>query len=146
MNGNQRTNINLSNGDSTFNVELTDIYGYKYTESKTLSVNSSSTNTVGSNIIPTITTINPKDRDSRISLYAGDSFNLRFSISVGTDVREVSIFLDNTSIQNATAGDVFVIPVGTSGLTPGIHALRISLIDGNMKTAERRISVNVLPK
>jgi hypothetical protein len=42
------------------------------------------------------------------------TFNLRFTINVGTANREIQVLVDDTSIQNATAGDMFVIPVGTT--------------------------------
>ncbi len=100
MNGSERITMNLKNGENTFSIELTDIYGYRYTESKTLKIG---TNTVSTVTGPQITTINPKDNDSRITLYAGNSFNLRFSTSVGTEAREISIFLDDVLIQSATA-------------------------------------------
>lgn len=107
--------MNLANGDNTFSVELIDIYGYTYTESKTIKIgNSTSSTSSNTNIDPQITTINPKNGNNRVTLYAGDSFNLRFSIAVGTESREISISLDDTSIQNAAAGDVFVVPIGTT--------------------------------
>lgn len=147
-NGKQRTNLELKNGDNTFTVELIDRYGYTYTESKTLKIwnGDSSNGNLGSNEPPKITTINPKDNDTRISLYSGDSFNLRFNIAVSTEAREVSVLLDNTSIQNATAGDLFVIPVGTSGVSAGNHTLTIKVIDGNMRTVERKISLTVMTR
>ena len=103
-NGSQRSSMSLRNGENTFMIELTDIYGYTYTDSKTLIIGNGITTTDGSSIKnPTISTINPKNSDTRISLFSGDSFNLRFSISVGTEAREVSVFLDGVSIQNASA-------------------------------------------
>lgn len=80
MNGTQRTALDLKNGENTFTVEVTDAFGYKYSESKTLRIGSQTT--TNPDTIPTITMINPKNQDSRITLYSGDSFNLRFSVSV----------------------------------------------------------------
>lgn len=146
-NASERTTMNLANGDNTFSVELTDIYGYKYTESKTIKIGDSTSSTPSNtNIDPQITTINPKNGDNRVTLYAGDSFNLRFSIAIGTESREISISLDDTSIQNAAAGDVFVVPIGTSWLSAGNHILKIKLIDGNMKTVEKRITLFVMSR
>lgn len=140
--------MNLTNGDNTFTVELVDNFGYKYTESRTIKIGNSNTSSsqTNTNIDPQITTTNPRNSDSRISLYAGDSFNLRFSITVGTESREISITLDDKTIQNATAGDVFVVPVSTSGFSVGNHTLKIKLIDGNLKTTERKIILSILAR
>lgn len=145
-NGNQRTTMNVKNGDNTFTIELTDIFGFVYTESKTLSIWSGIPTTEQKNKEPTITTLNPKNNDNHISLYSGDSFNLRFSISVGTETREVSVLLDTATIQNATAWDLFVIPVGTSWVSTGNHTLTIRLIDGNMRTVEKQMSLTIIPR
>lgn len=146
INASERVSLNLKKWENTFSIEIIDIYGYKYTESKTLKIGNADAGTSETNIEPQITTINPKSGDTRITLYAGDSFNLRFSVTVGTEAREISITLDDTTIQNASAGDVFVVPIGTSWLSTGNHTLKIKLIDGNMKTVEKRITVSVMDR
>jgi len=102
MNGTQRSSMVLKNGDNTFTIELTDIYGYTYSESKTLKIGTESISNT-SNQTPTLTMINPKSQDTNINLYSGDSFNLRFNINVATEAREVTVLIDNTIIQNASA-------------------------------------------
>ena len=146
-NGSQRSTLNLKNGENTITIELTDIYGFIYSESKTLSISWGEKPTANQSIIdPHITTLNPKNQDAHVNLYSGDSFNLRFSITVGTENREVSVLLDSTSIQNATAWDLFVIPVGTSWVSPGEHTITIRLIDGTMKTTEKKIGLTILSR
>ena len=144
LNGSQRTTMNVKNGDNTFTIELTDIYGFLYSESKTLKIWTWDSPQEQSSIAPQIIMLNPKEWDIHVNLYSWDSFNLRFSISLGTEAREVSVLLDSTSIQNATAWDVFVIPVWTSGISTGDHTLTIRLIDGNLRTVEKRISLSIL--
>ena len=146
INGNQRTTMNVKSGDNSFTIELTDIYGFLYSESKTLKIWIGDFSQGQTGITPQITTLNPKEWDTHVNLYAWDSFNLRFSISLGTEIREISVLLDSTSIQNATAWDVFVIPVWTSGVSAGSHTLTIRLIDGNMHTVEKKIALTILSR
>ncbi len=146
MNGSQRSSMSLKQWENTFFIELTDIYGYIYTESKTLMIGEAGTNPSWISKDPTITTMNPKNTDTRITLFAGDSFNLRFTTQISTDAREISVSIDGESIQNATAWELFVIPVGTAGITPGNHTLKIRVIDGNMKSAEKNIILTVLKR
>lgn len=144
MNGTERTSINLKDGENTFIIELTDIYGYLYREIKTINIGDSPVSGVSRK--PTITMINPRNSDTWINLYTGDSFNLRFSTDISTDVREITVSFDDKIIQNATAGDLFVIPVGTTGITPGKHTLKITIMDGNMQKDEKTITVTILPR
>ena len=95
---------------------------------------------------PTITLTNPRTNNPKINLYAGDTFNLRFNIAVATPEREVNVKIDNTSIQTSSVGDLFVIPVGTSGLATGNHTLTVSVTDGKLRKSERQISLTILPR
>jgi penicillin-binding protein 1A len=150
-NGKERVSINLVNGSSTIIVEAIDKYGFRYTESKTIIANegnnqspeiSPTTSNTNTNTAVKINIIKPEDKS--INLYEGMTFNLRFSVDIGTANREIQVLVDNVSIQNATSGDMFVIPVGTTWLAPGKHTLKIIAIDGNYKKTEETISLNIM--
>lgn len=146
--GKERVSLSLLNGSSVITVEVIDQYGFKYTESKTVIANENWTQWTESGTTPTndttlkINVINP--RGGNINLYEGTTFNLRFSVDIATANREIQVLVDNTSIQNATAWDMFVIPVWTAGLTPGKHTLKIIAIDGNFKKIEQSITLTIL--
>jgi penicillin-binding protein 1A len=146
--GKERISISLSDKSSTISTEVIDQFGFKYTESKTIVANESWTqvsqeiSTPTNNSVIKITVIKPDNKT--INLYEWMTFNLRFTINVGTANREIQVLVDDTSIQNATAGDMFVIPVGTTWLSPGKHLLKIIVIDGNFKKVEQNITLNIL--
>ena len=116
--GSARTALVLESGEHIFEVEVTDIYGFLYTKTQTLLIgNGVNTGNSGSTKSPTISLINPRESSPRISLYSGDTFNLRFSVDAGTAQREVSVTIDGNVVQSASSGDIFVIPIGSQGLT-----------------------------
>lgn len=113
LNGTNRGTFQLKDGEHTIEVELVDRFGFSYRESKTLKIGSSALTTITTGVDPTITMINPKPSDTGLSLYAGDKFNLRFSVQSATEAREITVTIDDKLIQSATAGDVFMFPVGS---------------------------------
>lgn len=162
--GTDRVSTNTINADSNVTVELVDIYGYKYTKSGSsgatnLNNNATTSDTPlpglpelheettvneASNVAPRITVTNPTR--SSISVYSGDTFNLRFNTQVGTTRRTVSVSVDGAPIRSATSGESFVIPVDTSNLEPGNHTLNITLTDGNGKTDSKSITLTILAR
>ena len=73
-------------------------------------------------------------------------FNLRFQTSISTVVREVVVTIDDAVVQSATTGDVFVFPVGATGLSAGKHTVKISVTDANFQTASSSFVLNILPR
>ncbi len=142
MTGSARTSIDLKNGDHTFIVEINDIYGFTYTESRTITIGWIS----NSGWNPTIALINPKEANPKINLYSGDNFNLRFSVNISTSAREIAIFIDDKVVHNASAWDLFMIPITSSWLSVWSHVLRIQVLDGNMNKAEKNIQFTILPR
>ena len=63
-----------------------------------------------------------------------------------TASREISISIDGKTLQTATAGDIFVIPISSQGISVGTHTLKVVAIDGNMASAEKNISLTILPR
>jgi penicillin-binding protein 1A len=132
----------------TITVEVIDIYGYKYSQSKTLvewTISSSGQLTVsGSTEPPVITMINPKWKN--LNLYSGDPFNLRFRVDITTANREVQVLIDDVISQTATSGDVFVIPMSSAGLSEGIHTVSITAIDGEFRRTQKNFTLTVLAR
>lgn len=89
---------------------------------------------------------NPRGNDASVNLYSGDKFNLRFSITVGTDSREVNVSMDGKNITTATSGDIFIIPVSSDGISVGKHTISITLMDSNLKKTTKNVTLNVLPR
>lgn len=149
-NGKERIAVVFTPGGNEMSVQLVDRFGFTYTESKTLLENGTESSwwenstTSNSNWVPTINMINPKS--GSISIYEGTTFNLRFWVTIGTANREIQVLVDNISIQNATSGDMFVIPVGSAGLEAGKHTLKIIATDGNFQKAEKVITLNILKR
>jgi hypothetical protein len=134
--------------EPTITVELIDIYGYKYSESKTLTSSVSSGNleesSTGATAPPVITMINPKWQN--LNLYSGDPFNLRFRANISTANREVQVLIDGVLSQTATSGELFVIPMSSAGLSDGIHTVKITVIDGEFRKTEKSFTLTVLPR
>ncbi len=143
MTGSARNSIDLKNGDHTFTVALVDIYGFTYTESTTISIGWWPSL---SGKAPSIGLLNPKGVNPKISLYSGDTFNLRFNVDVSTSAREVTLFMDDAVLQNASAGELFVIPISSAWLSNWSHTLRIEVLDGNMNTAKKTIQLTIIPR
>jgi hypothetical protein len=125
-------------------IEAIDIYGYKYSESVIGSPNTNTGSISESKTPPTIAMINPKS--SSLNLYEEDTFNLRFQTSISTVVREISVTIDDTIIQSATTGDIFVFPVGTTGLAQGKHTVKITVTDANLQSVSKSFVLNILPR
>ena len=67
-------------------------------------------------------------------------------MDISTANREIQVIVDDRIIQNANSGDVFVIPVGSTGLEPGKHTLKIIVTDGNFQKTEKNITLNILKR
>ncbi len=162
--GSGRINILLNEWNTTVLFEIVDTYGFTYRETKIINMNSgdivdSSLPLPSTEIIdpttwtlenptlsvnPTINITNPKW--GSINLYSGDPANLRFSINVIPWAREVSVSFWWKIIQSATSWTLFVVPINTTDLSPGRYPLRINLIDSNLKSTEKTLTINILPR
>jgi hypothetical protein len=113
-------------------IEAIDVYGYKYSEGV---IGSGTTDTgTGAGVKkspPTIEMSNP--RDATMSLYEGTNFNLRFQVTISTDVREISVMIDDKIVQSASTGEVFVYPISSAGLSVGKHTVKVSATDGDFQ-------------
>lgn len=151
-NGTDRISTTSLSASNAIVVDLIDAYGYRYSYSTNGSGEGTSEitptlpsiNEDNTNIEPSISITNPS-RGS-ISIYAGDMFNLRFGINVGTTKRTINVTLDGKNIQSATSGDTFVIPMLTADLTPGNHQVNVTVTDGNEKTASKSITLTILAR
>lgn len=127
-------------------IEAVDVYGFKYTTSVIGNEDSTPTDweSNDSKKPPSITIINPKW--GSVNLYEGNAFNLRFQTKISSSVKEITVMLDDTVIQSATSGDLFVIPVGTSWLTVGKHTIKITATDASFQTTTKSFILNILPR
>jgi hypothetical protein len=79
-----------------------------------------------------------------VNLYSGDPINLRFSITVVPGAREISTIFAGKTIQSATSGNIFVVPIDTRDLPAGKYPIQVSVLDSNLKTAKKSINLNIL--
>lgn len=113
-------------------IEAIDVYGYKYSEGVIGSgATDTMTGTGAKKVPPTIEMTNP--RDATMNLYEGTTFNLRFQTKISTEIREISVTIDDKIIQSATTGEVFVFPVSSAGLAVGKHTVKVSVTDGDFQ-------------
>lgn len=132
-------------------IEAIDIYGYKYRDVLTalpgtdiIPIDPGVSSQTGTKTPPTITMINP--RWSSLNLYSDTIFNLRFETSISTWIREITVTIDDTLVQSADAGDVFVFPVSATGLSVGKHTVKVKVTDANIQTASQSFVLNILPR
>lgn len=147
--GSERIATNLPQWEDVIHVDVVDIYGFRYTESKSILIggdSSVSINETASKIPPSITMINPKGNDGQINLYNGDAFNLRFSTVVSTLEREITILIDGNVVQSTKSGDIFVFPINSTGLSVGSHNITIQVTDANIQVTKKNIILNILPR
>jgi hypothetical protein len=93
-------------------------------------------------IPPSINITNP--RWANVTLYSGDPINLRFSVTVTPGTREISTAFGGKTIQSATSGNIFVVPIDTTWLAPGQYPIQISLIDSNLKSTQKSVTLNII--
>lgn len=141
--GSDRVSTNTISASSSVVVELVDIYGHKYTKNSVsggikdeekenpeipknpeLPTLPSLEEELAANTPPVITISNPSR--SSISVYQGDTFNLRFSTKIGTTKRTISVAIDGIPISTATTGSDFVIPISSNNLSAGNHTATIT--------------------
>jgi hypothetical protein len=88
--------------------------------------------------------INPKW--PLINIYSDTVFNLRFETSIATWVREIIVTIDDSVIQSANTGDLFVFPVSATGLSVGKHIVKVKVTDANIQTTSKSFILNILPR
>lgn len=148
-NGTETVTID-ANKNTTITVTVIDIFGFSYTESKTLPSAwlipplELPEGTPSSESAPIITMINPKT--DTINLYTWDPFNLRFRARISTAAREIQILIDGVTQHTATSGELFVIPMSSAGLSVGEHTVTITAIDGNFTSTKETFTLNILPR
>lgn len=73
-------------------------------------------------------------------------FNLRFTATAGTPKKTINIALNGVTIQTATSGETFVVPIITSEISPGNHKISVSITDANGKTDIKSATLTILEK
>ncbi len=150
-NGKDRISTSELSNESAVVVELIDVYGHKYTKSGVTGITQNSEIPTlpsivedNENIEPSITITNPAR--ASINIYKGEMFNLRFGTTLGTTKRTISIIIDGITLQTATSGDTFVIPIVTSEMSIGNHNVTITAQDANGKSASKSFTLTILEK
>jgi penicillin-binding protein 1A len=167
--GSGRISLEPALWDISIVFEVIDLYWFKYSESKifnTLGWEIPSISPINPPIVipgsdltqpietnensiwiaspPSINITNP--RGASVNLYSGDPINLRFSVVAPPWAREISTTFAGKTVQSATSGDTFVVPISTGELTPWKYPIQISVIDSNLKTAKKSITLNILSR
>jgi len=93
---------------------------------------------------PVITLSNPVDNS--ISLYRGDFFNLRWTISDRGGIRSTNIYIDDLPIKIGLQWRDFVQEIGSAGLSIWKHDIRIESIDMDFNVWQSKVLLEVLEK
>ena len=94
-------------------------------------------------VAPIISIKNPSD--SSISIYEGDSFNLRAVISESSNLRAVNIYLDGSILVGwLTEKDIVYAINGNGDLTPGTYNIVVEALDQAFNKGTKNVRVRVL--
>ncbi len=157
-----RTSLNLNPWDNQITVVIIDKYWFSYTETKILTLNGNtiitsdggdalngtdlispiSTGSTTVSIEPKIIVNNPKA--GKVNLYSGDPINLRFSITATPGAREINVTFNGNRIYTASNGTVFVVPIDTGGMNPWTYPISINLIDANLKSIDKAVTITIM--
>ena len=138
--GVQRAAINIDESSNILTAEIIDSFWFKYTQSETLTV-------INNQSAPKIIMINPKEWDQVISIYEKSFFNLRFSTTIATATKEVSVLIDWINYKNYTEWDVFTLPINSDGtIQPWSHKITIRVTDELFRQAEKTVLFTVLKR
>ncbi|MCD5374989.1 transglycosylase domain-containing protein [Candidatus Gracilibacteria bacterium] len=93
---------------------------------------------------PIITLSNPIDNS--ISLYKGDFFNLRGTVSDRGGIRSTNIYIDDLPFKIGLQGREFTQEIGSSELLVGKHMIRIESIDMDFNVGQSEVLLEVLER
>jgi hypothetical protein len=93
---------------------------------------------------PVITLKNPVDNS--ISLYKGDFFNLRWSVSDRGGIRSTNIYIDDLPVKIWLQGRDFTQEIGTDSLTVWKHIIKIESVDMDFNIWKTTVSLEILPE
>lgn len=171
LSGDGRTSIDVDGANHTITFEVIDLYGFSYRESRILSGDGKISNEIHetsptlsgtidnthSGTVPSpssslqpqiapppeITVTNP--RNGHISLYRWSSFNLRYTVNTAPGMREITTTVAWKTIQSATSGESFVVPVSTDTLEPGEYQITITVVDAQIRSSTKNLALSVMP-
>lgn len=58
----------------------------------------------------------------------------------------MNVNFNGKRIYTASSGTIFVVPIDTVGLKAGKYPVVITLIDANLKTIEKTVTINILAR
>lgn len=73
-------------------------------------------------------------------------FNLRFQASIHTARRTIEVKVGDTVIQKTNSGDIFVIPISSTGLSIGDHIVTITITDANGNSDTKSFTLTILER
>lgn len=125
----------LEPGLQTLSVVVIDTYGYSSTQSMNISFG-------GETNAPTITVDSPKSES--ISLYEGQTANLRFTVVDPVEISAVNLYIDGKLIKIlGTSTAEYVVPLG-EGLALGKYDIEIRATSVTRQKASRMIHMEIL--
>lgn len=92
---------------------------------------------------PVITLTNPAD--GTIALYAGDFFNLRWSITDRSQIKTINIYVDGAAVRKGLAGRQFSQEISTAGFSEWTHTITVEAYDSDFNKASVSATMTVLP-
>ncbi|NDK09838.1 penicillin-binding protein [Candidatus Gracilibacteria bacterium] len=96
------------------------------------------------NAAPEITVSNPSN--GKISLYAGDFFNLRGSVSDISVIRSVNIYIDDKPYKIGIQGRDFAQEIDSSEIEIGEHVIKVEAVDMDFNIGSQSIQLDVLER
>ncbi len=109
-----------------------------YSQGTSYSVDVISSDTVA----PEITVTNPSDNS--ISLYEGDFFNLRGTVTDISSIRSINIYINGNAHKIGLTWREFTQVISTDNLEPGQNTIRIEAVDFEFNIWETQVTVNVI--
>ena len=92
---------------------------------------------------PVISVSNPVD--GTVALYAGDSFNLRWSVSDRSPIKSLNISLNGTPLTTGLSWRSFAKLITTDGLPEWSHTLVVEAYDSNFNKWLAAVKLTILP-
>lgn len=91
-----------------------------------------------------ITLTNPID--ASISLYEGDYFNLRGTISDASGIKSINIYINESPYKIGLSGREFTIELGSELFNLGENTIKIEAVDMSFNIGTQEVRVQILER
>ena len=92
---------------------------------------------------PVISLTNPVD--GTIALYAGDFFNLRWSITDRSQIKTINIYLNGAAVRKWLSWRQFAQEISSAGLPEWTHTITVEAYDSDFNKATASATMTILP-